>query len=151
MFTAPANFNPIAVNPTAEFGPQLVTNVSFTQGSVRGQGGHATANSPNGLGYVLSDFCSRTGVIGATIIDNVSDDMHRNYLNVVGDVRNLAWQKHLENYITFERPLRIRRGRRLTIQLQMENFTTNSDPGWPLQITILYNELPNPRGSYLTP
>jgi len=150
LFTAPGNFNPIAVAPTAEFGPQLVTNLSFTQGAVRGQGGHATVNNPNGLGYVLSDFSSRTGVIGATIIDNVSDDMHRNYLNVADQPRNLGWQKHLENYITFDPPIRMRRNRRLTVQLQMINFTTNSNPGWPLQISILYNELPNPRGSYLT-
>lgn len=151
LFTAPGNYNPIAINPTAEFGPQLVTNVSFTQGSVRGQGGHSTVNSPNGLGYTLSDWTSVFGTLGSGTIDNVSDQMGREYLNVLSQRRPVQWQKHLENYIYFHRPLRIRRGRRLTIQLQMENFTTNSTPGFPLQVSAMYNELPNPRGSYLTP
>lgn len=151
LFTAPGNYNPIEVAPTAEFGPQLVTNTSFTQGAVRGQGGHNAFNSPNGLGYTLSDWTSVYGVLGSGTIDNVSDQMEREYLNVLSERRMVGWQKHLENYIHFPRPIRMRRGRRLTIQLQMENFTTNGTPGFPLQVSALYSELPNPRGEYLTP
>lgn len=151
LFTAPGNFNPIAVAPTAEFGPQLVTNTTFTQGAVRGQGGHSLLNNPNGLGYTLSDAVTRVGVRGSFTIDNVSDVMGRSYVDSTMNDQPIAWDKHLENQINFDRPLRIKRGRRLTIQLQMETLTTLYSPGFPLQVSILYNELPNPRGSYMTP
>lgn len=152
LFTAPPNFNPIAVAPTVEFGPQLVTNTTFTQGAVRGQGGHSLINSPNGLGFTLCDQVSRVGVRGSGTIHNVSDVMGRSYVDSASNDQPIAWDKHLENQIWFHRPLRMKRGRRLTIQLQMETLTTTFvNPGWPLQASILYNELPNPRGSYLTP
>lgn len=151
LFTSPGNFDPIAVAPTAEFGPQLVTNTSFTQGAVRAQGGHNLINSPNGLGYTLCDQVARTAIDGAVIIDNVSDQDGRSYAAGGGAQHPIAWARHMENQIWFQRPLRIKRGRRLALQLQMTDSTTNSQPGFPLQASILYNELPNPRGSYSTP
>lgn len=152
LFTAFAGFNPIEFDPTILFGPQLITNTTFNQGSVRGQGGVAPINSPLGFGYVLADTTTRVGVKGSgggTIINN-QDSWGRAYLDSTGDDQPISQDKKLMNSIYFHRPLRIKRNRRITVQLQGADTTFSYEPDFNLQVSITYTELPNPRGSFMT-
>ncbi len=152
LFTAVAGYNPIEFLPVGPFGPQLVTNSNFDQGTVRGFGGNNPVNNPNGFGYVLADENTRVGIQGAVGTNFLaSDSFGRSYVSSGGGDRPIAVDKKLVNSVWFHRPLRIRRGRRITIQLQMADDTTSYNPGFPLQVAILYSELENPRESYRTP
>jgi len=150
LFTAFAGFNPIEFNPTILFGPQLITNDTFNQGTVRAQGGVAPVNNPLGFGYVLSDSTTRVGIFGSTLAPQKSDSWARSYTNSGGDNRPIALDKKLMNTIYFHRPLRILRGRRITVQLQGADDTFSYVPDHTLQVSITYTELPNPRGSFTT-
>lgn len=151
LFTAVSGYNPIEFIPVGPFGPQLVTNSNFDQGTVRGFGGNNPVNNPNGFGYVLADETTRVGVKGSATVFQASDSLGRAYLDSGGVDQPIAVDKKMVNSFWFQRPLRVRRGRRITIQLQMLNATASYAPGFPLQCSILYTELENPRSSYRTP
>jgi len=148
MFTAFSGYDPIAFNPTILFGPHLITNQLFNQGTVRGQGGTNPTNNPLGTGYILSNNTHRTGMFGSGTVSQVSDQGGRSYLSGGGTERPIAWAKHIR--FQFQRPLRILRNRRLTLQLIGANTTFFGTPTTFLTASILYSELPNPRESYLT-
>lgn len=151
LFTAFAGYNPIEFNPTILFGPQLITNETFNQGTVRGQGGANPVNNPLGIGYLLCDDSMRIGMKGTAGNHDVRNDaMWREYIDSGGVDRPIGFDKKLMNSIHFRRPLRIRRGRRITVQLQGLDDTFSYTPNMSLQCSILYTELPNPRGSFMT-
>lgn len=64
LFTALQGYDPLAVAPSIEFGPQLVTARQFEQGTVRGQGGHNLANYPFGVGWMLMQDTFHTQPVG---------------------------------------------------------------------------------------
>ncbi len=151
LFTAFAGFNPIEFNPTVLFGPQLITNDTFNQGTVRGQGGVAPVDNPLGFGLVLADVTTRVGVRGSFgAVPQKSDSYGRSYVDGAAVDQPIASDKKLQNQITFRRPMRILRGRRITVQLNGADNTFSYDPLHSLQVSILYTELPNPRGSFST-
>ncbi len=150
VFTAIQGYDPIEFATVGPFGPQLVTNANFDQGTVRGFAGVNPVNNPNGFGWLVAENVTRVGVFGSAIADQVSDSWGREYAAVGGD-RSLALDKKLANSIKFPRPLRMKRGRRLTVQLQGDDDTFSYTPLHSLIVSCLYSELPNPRASYLTP
>jgi len=153
LFTAFAGFNPIEFNPTILFGPQLITNETFNQGTVRGQGGVNPINSPLGFGYVLADTTTRVGIrgtFGVSPIPANQDSWARTYIDSGMVDQQIGQDKKLMNTISFPRPLRMRRNRRITVQLQGADLTFSYVPGFTLQVSITYTELPNPRGSFST-
>lgn len=151
LFTAFAGFNPIEFNPTVLFGPQLITNDTFNQGTVRGQGGVAPIDNPLGFGLVLADVTTRVGVRGTFgAVPQKSDSWGRAYVDLAMNDRPIATDKKLQNQITFRRPMRILRGRRITVQLGGADNTFSYTPVHSLQVSILYTELANPRGSFST-
>jgi len=152
LFTAFAGFNPIEFDPTILFGPQLITNTTFNQGTVRGQGGVAPVNNPLGFGYVLADFSTRVGTkgTGGGVVPANQDSWGRSYVNLALADQPIAGDKKLMNTIYFHRPLRVKRNRRITVQLQGLDATFGYTPNHTLQVSITYNELPNPRGSFTT-
>ncbi len=151
IFTAFAGYNPVEFNPTIIFGPVLVTNPSFNQGTVRGQGGVNPVNNPLGQGWTLSDNVHRVGTqgTGPVLASVLNDSALREYITGP-DLRNAAWDKKLVQSITFRRPLRILRNRRLTIALHAQDPIFSYNPIHNLVASILYTELPNPRQSYRT-
>lgn len=149
LFTAFAGFNPIEFNPTILFGPQLITNTTFNQGTVRSMGGVSPVNNPLGFGYVLADVVTRVGVFGAFTQPQISDAWGREYISGGGARTAIAQNKKLVHF-HFQRPLRVKRHRRITVQLQGDDATFSYQPLHSLNVSIIYNELPNPRGSYLT-
>ena len=151
LFTPIDAYDPTQFGPSGPFGPQLVTNANFDQGTVRGFGGTNPINSPNGFGFVLADVVTRIGAFGTTIEDQISDSWGRGYISGGGVERQLATDKKLVNTVTFRRPMRIKRGRRITVQLTGDDATFQYDPVHTLNVSILYSELPNPRQSYRTP
>lgn len=154
LYTAHSGFNPVEFNPTAIFGPQLVTNTNFDQGTVRSQAGLSPINNPFGQGWVMSSVRLRVGLTGANVEDDISDAPQLDWQTAAGPpITYSAYgvDKKLQNSIWFHRPLRIRRGRRITIQLQMLDATSFYNPPHSLVVSALYSELPNPRGSYMTP
>jgi len=152
MFTAFEGYNPIEFNPTILFGPQLITNDTFNQGSVRSQGGVNPLNNPLGFGWVLSDLTTRVGARGTAggIVPNNQDSAGRSYIDSLMNDQPVSFDKKLMNSIHFRRPLRVPRGRRITVQLQAIDATFFYTPVHTLEVSILYNELPNPRGSFMT-
>jgi len=151
LFTPVGSFNPTQFSPVGPFGPQLVTNANFDQGTVRGFAGVNPLNNPFGLGWVLADVVTRVGTLGSGIVDNVSDSYGREYVASGGQRTAIATDKKLQNHTWFHRPLRIKRGRRITVQLQALDATLQYTPDHSLSVSILYTELPNPRGSFRTP
>jgi len=151
LFTEASGFNAILINPVGPFGPQLVTNDNFNQGSVRGFGGVNPLNNPNGFGYILNELVTRVGAFGSGTVDQISDSWGRAYTNTAMVQAPIAVDKKMCNAITFRRPLRIKRGRRLAIQLTGEDATFQYNPIFSLNVSITYTELPNPRASYRTP
>jgi len=151
LFTAFAGFNPIEFNPTVLFGPQLITNDTFNQGTVRGQGGVAPVDNPLGFGLVLADVTTRVGARGTFgAVPQKSDSYGRAYIDTAMNDQPIASDKKLQNQITFRRPMRILRGRRITVQLNGADATFSYTPLHSLQVSILYTELPNPRESFST-
>jgi len=152
LFTAFAGYNPIEFNPTILFGPQLITNETFNQGTVRGQGGSNPVGNPLGFGYLLADESMRIGMKGGggAFHQPRNDAMYREYIDSGGADRPIGYDRKMVNTITFRRPLRIRRGRRITVQLEGRDDTFSYTPNMSLECSITYTELPNPRGSYST-
>jgi len=151
MFSPVGGFDPTQFSPVGPFGPQLVTNANFDQGSVRGFAGVNPLNNPFGFGFLMADVVTRVGIFGSGIVDNVSDSYGREYTSSGGTRTTLSSDKKLQNHITFRRPLRVKRGRSIAIQLQAEDATLQYVPNHSLNVSILYTELPNPRGSFRTP
>jgi len=152
MFTAFSGYDPIEFNPTILFGPQLITTELFNQGSVRAQGGTNPANNPLGTGWIVSNNTHRTGMFGsAALAPALNDAGARSYVTAapIGE-RPIGWDKKMCNQITFKRPLRMRRNRRLTIQLIGINESFRGTPLTFLTVSALYTELPNPRGAFRT-
>jgi len=151
IFTAFSGYDPIEFNATALFGPQLITTQTFNQGTVRGQGGTNPANNPLGTGWLVGNNTHRVGIFGgAPSVPHVSDAAARSYLSGGGPERPIGWDKRLANTITFPRPLRILRNRRITFQLIGATSSFRGTPLTFLTVSILYTELPNPRESYRT-
>lgn len=153
LYTAVLGFDPIEFATTTLFGPQLVTNETFNQGTVRGQGGVAATNNPLGVGHMLAFFSTRVGQQGSDVTaggaGQVGDAYGRNY-NESGTRIDLSDDKKLMNTIYFDPPLRVLRNRELTIGLQGFDPTFSYTPVHSLIATLTYTELPNPRESYRT-
>jgi len=150
MFTAAGAYNPIEFLPTALFGPALILNQSFNQGSVRGQGGSNAVNNPLGAGWILANEVHRTGVFGSGTVNQISDSWGRSYVSGGGVERPIAVDKRLQNETYFHRPVRVLRNRRIGFQLTGTNDAFVGTPITSLTVSILYSELPNPRESYRT-
>jgi len=151
MFSASGGYNPIEFNQVGPFGPQLVTNANFDQGTVRSLAGVSPTNSPFGQGYTMADFTMRVGMRGTLTEDQVSDAFTDEYTDTTGQDRGLGFDKKMQNSITFRRPLRVMRGRRITVQLFGADDTFFYVPVHSLFASIIYTELPNPRQNYSTP
>jgi len=153
IYTALLGFDPIEFNPTIVFGPVLITNASVNQGTVRGQAGVAPTNNPLGLGWLVTDTVTRVGANGTATTAQTSDSSGLHYVTAAQPlvVKPLGSDKKLMNSIKFPRPLRIKRGRRLTISLHGIDDTFSYQPLHSLVVSALYSELPNPRRSYSTP
>lgn len=146
MFTAFAGYDPIQFNPTILFGPQLITNTTFNQGTVRGQGGVNPANYPLGIGWPISEASHRVGMFGTNQIDITGDALSQVWQGVT-DFFPIGYDKKLVNCVHFRRPLRIKRNRRLSFQLIGETDTFAYFPLHKLVVAILYNELENRAGA----
>lgn len=151
LFSASGGYNPIAFNQVGPFGPQLVTNANFDQGTVRSLAGVSPTNSPFGQGYTMADFTMRVGMRGTLTEEQVSDAFADEYIDSGMTDRQIGFDKKMQNAITFRRPLRVKRGRRITVQLFGNDVTFFYLPVHSLFASILYSELPNPRQNYRTP
>jgi len=151
MFSASGGYNPIQFNQVGPFGPQLVTNANFDQGTVRSLAGVSPTNSPFGQGYTMADFTMRVGMRGTLTEDQVSDAFSDEYIDGAMVDREIGFDKKMQNTIFFQRPLRVKRGRRITVQLFGSDDTFFYNPAHSLFASIVYTELPNPRQNYRTP
>lgn len=151
IFTAFAPYDPIEFNLAGPFGPQLITTELFNQGTVRGEGGTSPSNAPFGTGWIVGNNQHRVGVFGGTAArPPISDSAGRSYVSGGGTERPIAWDKKMCNQITFPRPLRIRRNRRITFQLIGLTSAFRGTPVTFITVSILYTELPNIRRSFRT-
>lgn len=149
LFTPFGGYVPTETDTVGFFGPQLITSTPFTQGTVRGQAGVNAVNAPFGIGWCLSANSQRVGQQGSGIVDQDGDATHRSYLE--GGLRlPLGEDKKLQNTITFDPPIRVRRNRIITVQLIGADATFSYNPLHSLLVCALYNEMPNPRGSFQT-
>ncbi|GAJ03198.1 unnamed protein product, partial [marine sediment metagenome] len=144
-------YNPIQNNQTGPYGPQLTMNTNFDQGTVRGWGGGNVANNPNGFGWLLSDCAHRVGTQGNDIVAQNADSWDRSYkITGTSTYVPISIDKKLSQEIKFPRPLRVLRNREIFIQAEMLPLTTGYLTPMPLEVSILYTEIPNPRESYRT-
>jgi len=151
IFTAFAPYDPIEFNVSGPFGPQLITTELFNQGTVRAMGGTSPSNNPFGTGFIIGNNTHRVGHFGGSVASPpLGDAGGRSYLSGGGPERPIAWDKKMMNQITFQRPLRVRRNRRLTFQLIGITSAFRGTPVTHISASILYSELPNIRRSFRT-
>jgi hypothetical protein len=155
MFTPDQSYNPIENHPTGVFRPNLVTNTPGNVGSVLGEGGGNSNTYPRGVGYILHWGSERCGLqddspsgIGTS---NDSHDVPYQHQGT-GQMLQFGQDKKCQNMIfDFDPPIRILRHRTIDFALFGPDWTFDEfNPGFDLVVSLMYTELPNPRGAYKT-
>jgi hypothetical protein len=95
--------------------------------------------------------CAPTGLTVNRDANHVFDDSLGTAYIFASGVAQIEWDKKLIN-VKFDPPLRIRRHRVIDIQLTGRDATFSNiyHPNLSIHASILYTEMPNPRGEYET-
>jgi len=143
LFTPPASYNPVEVFSSPVLFPALITNPKGDLGTVRGQTGWNPIGNPTGSGFLLHIGQQVGGVYSALgPTRDFSDDYTSTETNV--GVTS-GQQKHMENVIHFDPPLRMPKFRTLDVQVAGPDVTFSPTFGGILMgASILYTEIAAP-------
>lgn len=149
MFTPLAAYNPIEFNTSGYWFPALVTNRAFSQGGLAAQFGTNPIGYPFGFGYFLhmGDHPQQTHASRNSANNVISNDSIGSPVHPGGDKLDSSWDKKCVNR-KFDPPIRMRRHHVIDFQIAGNDRYFEGSPSIGMWVSLLYTELPNPRGEY---